>query len=590
MISVDHIPEKEVSNSSLLYTILKQYKWSLFARLVLCTAGTIFLALLPRLVGNLVGSLSVSHVASTYAIIKLVSANVLLTTIWCIDDLISARYKPLMRKHILDTLGARILYQNKRYFTDHNSGKLVAALQDIGHAIFTMIECVFTALVVAGSVTLYVYECYNSHMYIGMLMTVWAIVWSLTVYYSTVKGLLYSKVFTAKNIDLSSHAANVIDNIVSVQSACNEKHESELIQQCSNNTADAEFKMEVVNTIGITAQHTTIVAVDAIVYIIACKMYFDGIIAVRDIVQFGIVIGIIINITRYAAKQIRYFIESSGRYAACIAILGQTLDAQSSIQEAVDSHGIDGDIEIKRLTFTHQNLETEDGLFKNISLTIKKGETIGFVGQSGSGKTTLINLLMGHYNKRYSGSISIGGVDIQSISIQQLRKCFAYVPQKITMFRRSVHDNIAYRCADMSRDNVINAAKHARADRFIQQLPDQYDTTLNIDGIELSGGQQQRIMLARAMAQLETASILIIDEGTSALDTETEKEIEQALHSVLTQTDKTCIIIAHRLSTLRRADKIVVFDNGRIVEIGSHDELLSNENSTYKKLWQAQLV
>lgn len=590
MLDLNNLSANEISSRGLFWRIVSKYKLSLFARVVLCTAGVIGLAIIPRLVGNLIGALSVSPSATNTAITWFVSANFGVTALWFIDDLLSARYKPMMRKYLTDTLMTRILHQNKRYFTDNNPGKLVAAVQDAGYSIFVIVESLFAALVICGSILLYVYESYNIHLYVGMLMTGWLVAWILAVYYFTARGIHHSERFIEENIELSSHAANVLENIISVQSACAEGHESRLVRRHSSKNASAEFKMELINAFGTTAQYLTIMIVDALVYIVAAKMYFDGIITVREIVQFGIIIAIIINITRAVSKQTKYFVESCGKYATCIALLGQKLSEKPFLEDVMDLDVIDGDIRVSNLSFTHQNLETEDGLFKNISLHIKKGETVGFVGQSGSGKTTLVNLLMGQYNHRYSGSISIGGIDIKTISIQQLRRCFAYVPQKITMFRRNVYDNIGYGCPKAETQDILRASQDARADRFVQELPEQYNTVLNVDGIELSGGQQQRIMMARAMAQLCTASILIIDEGTSALDTETEQEIEQSLHSILDRTDKTCIIIAHRLSTIRKADKIVVFDKGRIVEVGTHDSLLATENSAYKKLWHAQLV
>jgi ATP-binding cassette subfamily B protein len=314
-------------------------------------------------------------------------------------------------------------------------------------------------------------------------------------------------------------------------------------------------------------------------------MVFVGDVQISDITQFGTIIAILFPLTRYVSRQVKYFIDVYGRYVAAIALLGQRVQKCAAPKLAALP---DGHITIKDLTFTHCNLE--DGLFKNISLQIKKGETVGFVGRSGSGKTTLVNLLMGHYSELYTGSIHIGEQDIKGLSVAQLRICIAHVPQQVTLFQRSVYDNIAYGSPGITRQQVITAAKQGCADVFVRKLPDGYDTVLNTKGVELSGGQKQRILLSRAMAQMNTANILIIDEGTSALDTETEKEVERAISSVLHETDKTCIVIAHRLSTLRQADRIVVFDNGRIVEMGAHDELLSNPDSAYKKLWNAQLV
>ncbi len=574
--------EIEILPLSLMQAVALRIKWWLLGRVALCIIGTILLGYLPRLVGNLIGALLISQEATYTAVYSLIGANVLLTVTWFLDDILLAWCNPKTKKHLTDILGAHVLYQNKRYFTDHNSGEIVTALMDAGHALPTMIDAAFVILVCCGAILSYVYLAYQSHMYAGIMMTIWCLAWLIVTYISTIKGIRHAQNCTKKNLEMLGHTSNVLDNIMCVHSAAAETHEGALLSVRSQTTQHAECIMELVTTAGNTSQIATIVVVDAVFYLVMCRLFFTGDVQIADITQFSTIISILFNITRHVSRQVKYFIDSYGRYVTTIGLLGKRVKRCSANQPLILP---EGDIIIKDLTFTHCNLE--DGLFKNISLRIKKGETVGFVGRSGSGKTTLVNLLMGHYDRGYTGSIHIGAQNIKDLSIAQLRRCIAHVPQQVTLFQRSAYDNIAYGCDGISASQVVAAAKQGCADAFISKLPNGYETALNTKGVELSGGQRQRILLSRAMAQMHHAKILVLDEGTSALDTETEKEVAHAVSSVLGKTEKTCIVVAHRLSTLSKADRIVVFDNGRIVEMGTHKELIAKPGSAYEKLCRA---
>lgn len=240
-----------------------------------------------------------------------------------------------------------------------------------------------------------------------------------------------------------------------------------------------------------------------------------------------------------------------------------------------------GDITMKDVSFTHNNGEGSH-IFDGFSLHIPTGQRIGVVGHSGSGKTTLTRLLL-RFSDIDSGSIMIDGQSIQDVTQQSLRRAIAYVPQEPMLFHRSLRENIAYGHTKASDDEVINAAKKAHAWEFIQQLPEGLNTLVGERGVKLSGGQRQRIAIARAI--LKDAQILILDEATSALDSESEKLIQASLADLMKH--RTSIVIAHRLSTISQLDRIVVLDNGAIVEDGSHKELLAR-GGIYARLWAHQ--
>ena len=236
-------------------------------------------------------------------------------------------------------------------------------------------------------------------------------------------------------------------------------------------------------------------------------------------------------------------------------------------------------IEFKNVDFSYGQSKILD----KISFTIKKGQSVALVGSSGSGKTTIANLLNGFYNSD-SGSISIDGMEISSITRESLYKKISIVTQESILFNDTIMNNIRIGDLDSIDGDIINAAKEANAHEFILEQSEKYDTNIGDYGGKLSGGQKQRLTIARAM--LKSPSILILDEATSSLDSESEKKIQDAIDKLMV--DKTSLIIAHKFSTIKKCDKIILIDKGRIVAEGTHDELI-NSNSSYKNMNELQM-
>jgi ATP-binding cassette subfamily B protein len=239
-----------------------------------------------------------------------------------------------------------------------------------------------------------------------------------------------------------------------------------------------------------------------------------------------------------------------------------------------------GEINFNKVVFTHS--ENDQALFNELSLKIKPGEQVGLIGRSGSGKTSLTRLLL-RFSDIEGGSITIDGQDITNISQADLRREIAYVAQEPSLFHRSLRENIAYSKPNATDEEIRHAAKQAHALEFIDNLPKGLDTLVGERGVKLSGGQRQRIVIARAI--LKDAPILLLDEATSALDSESERLIQDALIKLMK--GRTSIVIAHRLSTIARLDRIIVLDDGKIIEQGTHKDLLS-KNGVYAKLWSHQ--
>ena len=252
-------------------------------------------------------------------------------------------------------------------------------------------------------------------------------------------------------------------------------------------------------------------------------------------------------------------------------------DARAAIPLQVSS----GAIEFKEVIFSYNQTRR---VINNFSLMVRPKEKVALVGPSGAGKTTLINLLLRSYDLE-KGKILIDGQKISRVTLDSLHENIALVPQDPILFHRTLMENILYGQPKAGKKEVLAAAKKANAHEFIVSFPEGYKTYVGERGVKLSGGERQRAAIARAI--LKNAPILVMDEATSSLDSESEKLIQDAL-AVLMK-DKTVLVIAHRLSTIMKMDRIVVLDQGRIVEEGSHADLLKRKNGLYKRLWERQI-
>jgi subfamily B ATP-binding cassette protein MsbA len=259
----------------------------------------------------------------------------------------------------------------------------------------------------------------------------------------------------------------------------------------------------------------------------------------------------------------------------------EVLDTQPEIRNKEGAITLSRDfktIELRDVSFKYD----EAVVLKGINLTVRAGETVAIVGKSGGGKTTLANLIPRFYDVT-EGAILIDGLDVRNATIESLRACTAMVTQQTILFNDTVRNNIAYGHTEKSFDDVVRAARAAYAEDFVRALPEGYDTMIGESGAKLSGGQRQRIAIARAL--LKDAPILILDEATSSLDTESEREVQNALDTLMQ--GRTSFVIAHRLSTIMNADRILVLKDGRIVEQGKHAELLAR-GGEYKNLYDQQ--
>lgn len=325
-------------------------------------------------------------------------------------------------------------------------------------------------------------------------------------------------------------------------------------------------------------QDVTLVALLGVMFYMLLRLYNKGLVTIGD---FALILTITMSIFQsmwHIANKIVDVYKNIGKcYQAMslIEVKHEIIDQENAKNLVVHS----GSIEFKNVTFAYKNSRP---IFFDQNIHINAGSKVGLVGYSGSGKSTFINLILRLYDIT-AGDILIDNQSIQAVSQDSLRHNISMIPQDISLFHRSLMDNIRYGNVNASKDAVIEASKKAHCHEFIINLHAGYNTLVGERGIKLSGGQRQRIAIARAF--LENAPILILDEATSSLDSVTEKYIQESLHLAIQ--NRTTIIIAHRLSTLLEMDRILVFKDGEIIEDGSHDDLLS-ASGHYAKMWAMQ--
>ena len=303
----------------------------------------------------------------------------------------------------------------------------------------------------------------------------------------------------------------------------------------------------------------------------------------------GVSLGTLVAFISYATmfyNPVNFFANLSDSYQAALTSIERIfdiLDAEPEINkpEGIQPEKLKGRIEFKNVNFSFDKTKKT---LSDINLVIEPGDIVGIVGTTGSGKSTLINLLLRFYD-HYEGEILVDGINIKDMDIGSYRNCIGYVQQEPMMFSDTVFNNIAYGVPNATVEQVIHAAEVANAHGFIVRQPDGYDSMLGERGVGISGGEKQRLSIARAV--LKNPSILVFDEATAAVDSETENLIQEAIERLIS--GRTTLMIAHRLSTLRKANKIIVLDQGRIIECGSHDELMALKGK-YHRLIEIQAM
>lgn len=487
---------------------------------------------------------------------------------------------PAMRSNITHDAVEKLLEQSHTYYQNNFSGSLVNKVNDLKNGVPSLIQIVmdrffshFLALAI-GIITLW-----QVNILFAICMFIWTFAFlilalSLSKYQTRLADdwSEYGSVITGKVVD-------VISNILSVRLFSSKVQEKNILNESLDNSVHAEKKLQWSYFWMWMCFGYAFFILQVLNFYFLCKGLQEGWITVGD---FALVLVLNLAIVEFMwrlAKEFSEFATLYGRITQALrAILNQPdLEDEQYAAQIIVPHG---KVTFDSVKFHYKGTEP---LFNKKSVIIEAGQKVGLVGYSGSGKTTFVNLILRLYDVS-DGRILIDGQDIAHVTQDSLREAISMIPQDPSLFHRTLMDNIRYGKSNAKDAQVINAAKKAHAHEFIRKLPEGYESLVGERGVKLSGGQRQRIAIARAI--LKNAPILILDEATSQLDSVTESDIQDSLWELMQ--DKTTIVIAHRLSTLLHMDRILVFDQGKIVEDGTHKALLA-KNGLYKSLWDAQV-
>lgn len=482
------------------------------------------------------------------------------------------------KEYLYNQLSTYLLQHSHSYFSDRFAGALMGKLSTTVNAFENFTEYVLwnylDSIITFGSTLVFVmFVDVTAGLVLGGIF----ILLFVANYLMSARSQAYSKISADAQSIQSGVVVDILSNTSIVRQFGRAKQERQVIAKVSQTAKQAEYKTRFFGEWLLVINSLVITIGFALMMWVLIEGYQSGAIGTGSLV---FVLGLLMGMAYQLLFLGNAFQNGSQQF-------GQLKDGISEMllpHEIVDlpnaktlavSNGV---IIWQDVTFEYG----ENKVFNKFNLTIPAGQRLRLVGSSGAGKSTFVSLLL-RQNELSNGKILIDGENIAQVTQVSLRNGISVVPQEPALFHRSIRENITYGNPDATAEEIIEVAKKAQAHDFINALPEKYDTLVGERGVKLSGGQKQRVAIARAM--LKNSPILILDEATSALDSESEVEIQQALHTLMT--GKTVVAIAHRLSTLREMDRIIVLENGQIIEDGTHD-ILSKSGGTYERLWTHQ--
>ena len=500
---------------------------------------------------------------------------------WRIIDILMFRLEGNVERDMARRVFNHLMTMSPNFHANRFGGSLVSQTNKLlgsyvrlaDTMVFQIIPLI-TALISAGVILGIKAPAY------AVVLIVFSIIYIISAFFVTRRVRQRNAEHAAAESLQTGNLADAVTNVMAIKSFAGNQYENHRFRDTTDVTFGHLMRvMRAHNTqqLYFGSMANIILALSLFMAIVSAMVFHTDLAAVFLILSYTGSISR--SLFEFSNSTLRNFNRSFGDAADMTAILQiQPEIVDTSKPETPHIHR--GDIRFESVVFTHDGADKP--LFEGLDIHIKAGEKVGLVGHSGSGKTTFTRLLL-RFSDIDKGRIAIDNQDISRLTQDDLRRHIAYVPQEPILFHRSLAENIGYGNPEASRREIEAIAEVAHAHEFITTLPDGYDTLVGERGVKLSGGQRQRVAIARAM--LKNAPILVLDEATSSLDSESEALIQSALWKLME--GRTAIVVAHRLSTIQKMDRIVVLDDGKIVEQGTHRELL-RANGPYAKLWARQ--
>ena len=565
---------------------LKRYAKILILLLPSIAVGTFMEKLSPYYFSKIIDVLS-KNIEQKEALLEPLKHYFCMFVIVCVAYNVMRRLGMYLAQKILADIGIAakeealdyVLEHSVKFLTDTPSGSIGAKINELSDNMKMMFLQILWDFYQHGLLLLVTLGLlWYTNPWFAVLFVFWMCISGFVLCHMSKKLKPYTIECAEKRAQTAGRFLDILSNALLVKSFASLRYENKMLQPFLSSEKQADLtkinKLENSRFV----QFIIIALFQITMILLSLFLWYKGLISAGSIVFMLFLISDIMHIFQFIMFALLDWNKLVGSMENSLKLISVDHEVKD-VAHAHDLHVTQGQIEFKNVYFAYN---TRKKVFDDFNLTIRAGEKVGLVGVSGSGKTTFVNLLQRFYDIN-SGQILIDGQDIAKVKQESLRKQIAVIPQDTTLFHRSVFDNIAYGNTKATKAQVFEASQKAYAEDFILALPEGYDTFVGERGVKLSGGQRQRIAIARAI--LKNAPILILDEATSALDSESEAYIQQSMRQLMH--GKTVIAIAHRLSTLKEMDRIIVFDKGHIIEQGTADELLK-QNGTYAHLWKIQ--
>lgn len=570
--------------SQLLIGMVKPYKGKTFIFFFLTFLGIAAWTASPVTISLIITRLSKDPRLTSYIwwlVVLYFVLRLLDEVLWRISEIVMRTYKPAMIERIRTMLFRATLEKSHSFYIDSSSGR-------IGHWInqttSTANEFVDTTIwnvwgLVIGLVAS-AFFLFSIHWTLGLLFSVWLI---LLFLFTAKRGKRFGQLVAMQSDETSKASGIVVDSIsnhVSVRVFNARQRELGLLIHQQEKIIDSwkrSWKQNIVTNI-VKGQSAAIISAVALAMVL--YLFSRGEVPIGGLVLFIAYFG-------GASSSLWALAWSLDSYYRNFGTIQNALDGLNSLNEktgplvAADELPTSLSLSLKNLSFAYPD-QPDQKVLDSINLSITNGQKVGVVGHSGAGKSTLVGLLLGFYEPT-EGTILVNDIDITTKDPSFIRSISSFVPQDTNLFNRTVRENVVYASPHSTDAQLTKALKQAEAFEFVEKLPKGLNTIIGERGVKLSGGQRQRIAIARAI--LKDSPLLLLDEATSALDSVSEQAIQKSLHALMQ--DRTSLVIAHRLSTLKHLDKIIVINDGKIVEQGSHDELIK-QSRIYSDLWKRQ--